>query len=417
MKKIILFVLLFLIIKVEAQTSTFFTVDSLFAKGRYQLALKELNNVNKPSFLSNYKSAIIYESIDNFPKTIYFLEKALIFKDDYQTKLKLAKAYQRIKKPIKAIKIYEEILTKDSLNLVLKYQLGKLYLIAKKGNKAIYTFKNLIIKDSLNAHYSYQLGISFALKKDNNRMINSFLDTYRKDSTHLKAIVKLATSFNKLKEKDSTKIFVNKGLEIDNNHITLNKLKIKQLYRDKKYAEAIPFLLKLDTITKNDTYSTSMLGRTYYNLDSLEKADKYFRKLFSLDRENYKSFTYRGHIAIKQKKFISANGFYKMATFIGKEKRDEEFYGLGIVSYEMKKPKQAIINFDRAFSENRNNYKALYQSAKITDDYYKDKSIAYKKYLKFIDFFENKDKGLTEFVKKRISDIKKDYFLRGDKLD
>ncbi|MEO9570378.1 MAG: tetratricopeptide repeat protein [Polaribacter sp.] len=417
MKKKILLVLLFAIIKVEAQSSAFSAIDSLFEKGRYKFALKELEKVKEPSFLSNYKTAIIYESIDNYSKTAQFLEKALTFKDDYKSKLKLAKAYQRLKKAKKSIKIYEEILSRDSLNLVLKYQLGKLYLASKKGDNAIQTFKYLINKDSLNANYSYQLGIAYALKNDRDRMINSFLDTYEKDSTHLKSIVRLASSFNKLKEKDSTQIFVDKGLELNELEVTLNKLKINQLYRDKKYTEAITYLIKLDTIVKDDTYFKSMLGRTYYNIDSLDIAMKYFRKLSSIDRENFKAYTYQGHILSKQKKYMMARFRYLMATHIGKEKRDEEYYGLGTVNFGMKKPKEAIFYFDKAYQENSSNYKALYQVAKLSDDYYKDKSIGYKKYVRYLERFESIDKVITEFVKKRISEIKKDYFLRGEKLE
>ena len=417
MKKKILFVLLFIILKVEAQTSTFTTIDSLFEKGRYQLALSQLEKIKKPSFLLNYKTAVIYESIDNYKETIIFLEKALTFKDDYKSKLKLAKGYQRIKKSKKAIEIYEEILAKDSLNLILKYQLGKLYVQTKNATKSIAVFKYLVQKDSLNANYSYQLAVSYALKNERNNMINSFLKTFKKDSNHIKAIAHLASSFNKLKDKDSTQIFVNKGLVIDKNHINLNKLKINQLYRDKKYEEAIPFLLKLDSITKKDTYPTSMLGRTYYSLDSLFKAKKYFRQLYKKDRMNHKPYTYLGHIAMKEKNYKLAEINYRMATYVGKNKRDEEYYGLATLYYETKKPKLAIDNFDKAYKENYNNYKALYQLAKLSDDYYKDKKIGYKHYLKYLEKFEDKDKMISSFIETRIKEIRKTYFLKGENLE
>ena len=135
------------------------------------------------------------------------------------------------------------------------------------------------------------------------------------------------------------------------------------------------------------------------------------------NRENYKSFTYRGHIASKEKKFKAAEMLYRMATFIGKEKRDEEFYGLGTVNYELKKTKQAIFYFDKSFKENRKNYKALYQLAKLSDDYYKDKKIAYNHYIKYLDRFEDKDITIKDFVKERIKEIKKVYFLRGESLE
>jgi tetratricopeptide (TPR) repeat protein len=415
MKKKILIVLLFGILKVGAQTSTFSTSDSLFAKGRYKLALKELEN--KPSsFLSNYKKAVIYESIDDYKKTAEFLEKAIVFKEDEKAKLKLAKMYQILKKSKKAVPIYEAILEKDSLNLVLKYKLGKLYLITRNAERAVITFKDLIRNDDTNANYSYHLGLAYALQGKRDPMMNSFIDTFEKDTLHIKAISRLAKSFKKLKDVDSTQLFVNKGLAISPIDIDLNKLKINHLFREKKYLEAVPLLLNLDTIDKKDTYSKSMLGRTYYNLDSLDKAKKYFKKLSYMDKENYKASTYLGHIALKQKEYQAAQMNYFMATFIGEEKRDEEYYGLATVFYETKKPKQAMRAFEEAFKENRRNYKALYQLAKLSDDYYKDKKIAYKHYIKYIETFYDKDEDMANFVRRRIKDIKKEYFLKGETL-
>lgn len=417
MKKKILIVLLFVIVKVEAQTSAFSAIDSLFENGRYQLALKGLKSIENPSFLSNYKTATIYESIDNYKQTGVYLEKALIFKEDKKASLKLAKVYQKIGKAKQSITIYEDLVARDSLNLVLKYQLGKLYLQTKKHKKSILIFKNLIQKDSTNANYSYQLGLCYAYLKDRDRMINSFIDTYKKDSTHIRAIAHLASSFHKLQDADSTKLFLDKGLIIDKNHINLNKLKINDLYRDKKYAESIPLLLNLDSIDVEDTYSKAMLGRIYYNLDSLEKAKTYFQKVYRKDRDDFKAQTYLGHIYLKEKNYRRAMFNYMMATRAGIEKRDEEYYGLATTYYEQKQAKLAIVNFEKAYKENPNNYKALYQLAKISDDYYKDKKIAYKQYKNYINRFEILDKDLTNFVKLRISEIKKDYFMKGETLD
>jgi tetratricopeptide (TPR) repeat protein len=58
---------------------------------------------------------------------------------------------------------------------------------------------------------------------------------------------------------------------------------------DKKYEEAIPLLLNLDTIDKKDTYSSAMLGRSFFNMDSLEQAKKYFKKVSIKDREDFNS--------------------------------------------------------------------------------------------------------------------------------
>jgi tetratricopeptide (TPR) repeat protein len=414
-KKILIVLLLFTMLKVGAQTSTFSTSDSLFAKGRYKLALKKLDE-KQPSFLSNYKKAVIYESIDNYKKTAEFLEKAITFKDDENTKLKLAKNYRRLKKSKKAILIYEEILSKDSLNLVLEYQLGKLYLITRNAEKGATIFKYLIKMDATNANYSYHLGLAFALKGKRDPMINSFIDTFEKDTMHLKAITRLAKSFKKLKDIDSTQLFVEKGLVLSPNHFELNQLKINQLFKDKKYKETLPFLLNIDSLHKKDTYITNALGKVYYNLDSLDTSKKYFKKLSYIDSEDYKANTYLGHIAMKQKDYRAAMINYMVATYKGQEDRDEEYYGLASVYYETKKPKRAMKAFEQAFKENRRNYRALYQLAKISDDYYKEKKIAYRHYIKYIETFYDTDEDIAAFVRSRIKEIKKEYFLRGESL-
>ena len=416
MKKKIILVLLFVIVKVEAQTSAFAVADSLFEKGRYKMALKELDK-SDPSFLSNYKKAIIYESIDDYKKAAQFLEKAITFKDDENTKLRLASNYRSLKLSQKAIPIYEDILAKDSLNLVLKYQLGKLYIINRRPKDAIKTFQYLVKNDEENANYSYHLGLSYALNGERDPMMNSFLDTHEKDASHLNAIARLANSYKKLNDKDSTQLFVDKGLALDKNHIDLNKLKINQLYLDKKYLETIPLLLNLDTIDKKDTYSVTMLGRSYFNMDSLVKAKKYLKKLMYKDRENFKARTYLGHIAMMEKDYKDAMFYYMMATYVGKEKRDEEYFGLGTLYFETNKIPEAIKAFKEAYAENSRNYKALYQIAKLSDDYYKDKKIAYQEYKKYIETFYDRDEVISEFVERRIKEIKKEYFMAGETLD
>lgn len=417
MKKRILIVLLFVVVKAGAQSSAFSAIDSLFENGRYQLALKKLKEIKSPSFLSNYKTAVIYESIDNYKQTAYFLEQALIFKENKKASLKLAKAYQKIKKSNKSIVIYENLLAKDTLNLVLEYQLGKLYLTNKKIKKATLIFSDLIKKDSTNAYYSYQLGIAYSYLNKRNKMINSFISTYKKDSTHIKAISKLALSFFKLKDKDSTYLFINKGLAIQSNHVSLNRIKINQLYREKKYEETIPILLKLDSIEKMELYNNTMLGKVYYNLENFDKAKERFKNVVKIDSEDFKMFTYLGHIDMKQKNFTSAMMNYYRATITDKHKRDEEFYGLANAYYEMKNAKRALVFYEKAFQENIKNYKAKFQIAKITDDLYKDKKMAYKHFKYYEERFLDKDKEMTAYALKRISDIKKDYFMRGEKLE
>lgn len=415
-KKFTIIVLLFSIYKAEAQTSAFVTIDSLLLKGRYQLALQKLEAIQPPTFASNKKIATIYESIDANKNAIKFYEKALNLKEDYATKVKLGKVYRKEKQYRKAIKTFEEIKAVDAENLLVQYQLGRLYLLTKQPEKSKETFQNLIAKDSQNANYSYQLGLAYAMLKKRNLKINSFLDAYEKDDAHIKSIHQLAVAFTLLRDQDSASIFINRGLKVNPNHIPLNKMQANKLYREERYLDGIKVLEKIDSLQPFELFTQKMLGRNWLKLKNYEEAKKYFRKAKKIDRQDYKIYTYLGQIALEQKELRTAYFNFLQATYVGKEKRDQEYYGLGQVHLEKEETKEAIKMFEKAFRENSKNYKALFQVASKSDDFYKNKKIAYKHYQKYIDRFEKKDTALTNHANLRIQQIKKYYFLKGETI-
>lgn len=414
MKKLLIIAFICSLVKVEAQTSAFASIDSLVQVGRYKIALNQLEKMPS-SFLSNNKIASIYNAIDDYKKASTYYEKSLLFKNDYLTKIKLGTAYRKLKNYAKAITIFEGITQQDPENLLVQYQLGKLYLLTRQSKKAVKVFKKLIAKDSWNANYSYQLGLAYAQLKKRNLKMNNFINAYIKDSTHIKAIERLAMDFILLRDQDSSNLFIEKGLQINPNHIQLNRMRTNNLFRQKKYKEAIAVLEKLDTLKPNEHYTKKMLGRTYYNLGELDKAKEYFELSEELDPDDFKSLTYLGHIYFKQKQYHKAMFKYSFASFKAKRKRDEEYIGLAQVHYQLKEPEKAIKNFKKATQENTKNYKALYQLATLSDDYYKDKQIAYKLYKRYIDRFEEKDTLMTAYVKNRIKEIKKHTFFKQEK--
>lgn len=416
MRKTLIIAFVCLFIKVEAQTSTFKTIDSLLQFGRYKKALLILEN--KPhSFLKYKKTAFIYDAIDEVKKATKYYEKALQFKDDYTVKTKLATAYKKQKSLQKAIVIFEEIVKKDTGNLLIKYNLGKLYLQTQQPKKAKEILQNLIKKDPKNANYSYQLGLVYLQLKKRNLKINNFLSAYKKDSTHFKSIEKLARSFTKLRFRDSALIFIDKGLQINPNHISLNKLKINDLYRKKKFKKAIEKLLHIDSLQKNEHYTQVMLGKSYFSLKDYENAKMYFFKASKLDYEDFKSHTYLGDIFLLENNLKGAEFNYAIATIKGKKPRDKEFLGLAKVYEKKMLPKQVLESYKKAVAENSKNNEALYLLAKQSDNYYKDKKIGYKLYTKYLNYFKGKDVTIDSFVSNRIKNIKKDFFLKGQTLE
>ncbi|WKD84963.1 TPR repeat-containing protein YrrB [Polaribacter huanghezhanensis] len=417
MEKVYILLLVCVSIKVGAQTSTFSRADSLLEKGRYELALTQLKTIDTLQDTSNYKIGNIYASVDDFKNAIAYYKKALVFKESFKVQLSLANAYRKEKKYKNAIQIYEKLLEKDSENLIITYQLGKLYFATNDLDKAVQIFTLLSEKDKNNPNYYYQLGLISANKADGNGMLDNFLKAYKSDSTHLKSVYQLARTFSLIRKRDSSRLFTDIGLRLDSLHINLNRLKINELFRDKKYKKAILRLKKLDFITPNNLYNKKMLGRSYFNIDSLDLARTYFKSARNIDKKDFKILTYLGHIYKAEKKYANAIFTYKMATTIGKKPRAEEYYSLALLYLEIKKPKAAIEMFKMSIKENNRQHKVLYQLALTSDSYYKDKKIAYKYYEEYISRFKKTDKDFTAFVKKRMKEIKKGLFLKGEKVE
>ena len=98
----------------------------------------------------------------------------------------------------------------------------------------------------------------------------------------------------------------------------------------------------------------------------------------------------------------------------GKGDLDKQYLLSGIIEKEELNLKVAVKNFKEAVSYNYKNSDALFQLAFASDSYFKDQKIALKYYQRYIQKFEGKSPKLTEYANRRITEIKKEYFLKGE---
>ena len=74
--------------------------------------------------------------------------------------------------------------------------------------------------------------------------------------------------------------------------------------------------------------------------------------------------------------------------------------------------------FEKAVEENASNDDALFEWALVSDRYYKDKTIGYKRYQRYLNRFSyKKDSVKLAFIKSRMGAIKEKLFLEGEELD
>lgn len=416
-KKLITILIIIISFTTEAQVSVVKVVDSLLLQGNYQKALDLLENQEIKTIATFDKTASIYQSIGNHNKAIEFYKKALKIKEIDVIKAKLGKVYNAVGLPLDAIKIYEEIIQKDSINLLVVNSLGKLYLSNRQTKKAAKIYQYLKRKDTLNPNYPYQLGVALGRQKKLFEMGENYLEAYKRDSLHIKSIYRLAKFFKDLKFKDSTMLFINKGLKIDKNNINFNQLKANISYTSKDYKRAIKHLKRLDSLNFKSVNTFELLGMSYLKLDDNVMAEKYFKKALEVDGRN-STIAYRlANLYYNRKE--NKKAMYKVlnSIYFGKPDLDRQYYLLAIILKEDNKLKMAIVNFEKSYQNNSQNHKALFELATTSEVYYKDKKIAYKHYQRYVDKFEEYDKKMTTYAKQQINKIKKYYFLEGEILD
>ncbi|WP_372800229.1 tetratricopeptide repeat protein [Lutibacter sp.] len=418
MKKILVPLLFLLVVlKTEAQSSVFTVVDSLLIKGNYQLALDLLTKSEPQTFELLEKAASINQTIGNDTKAIELYKKALTFNNSESLKIKLGQVYNSAGLSSKAIEVYENIIKKDSSNLLVLNNLGKLYLAFNKPKKAALVYIYLKKKDSLNPNYPYQLAEALSKQNELFKMRQSYLDAYNLDTLHIKSMYELAKFFKKLKIKDSTMLFIDKGLKIDSTNLNFLQLKANELYFTKKFDEAINYLTVLDSLNFRSVNTYEMFGMCYYNLEKFDLAEASFKKALKIEYNNPKILYRLASLAYEKKDAKQAKMYASMSIFHSKPDIDKQHFLLAVIFKEENDLKNALINFEKAFQNNYNNYKALFELANTSDVYYKDKKTALKHYKNYLARFESKDPKMTEFVEQRIDVIKKQYFIEGEIVD
>jgi len=377
--------------------------------GNYLHAINFVQTQEETSAKNNHLGKIYYE-IGNYNKAIYYYKKSLAIEPSNYIKQALAKVYKSNGNTDMAINLYSQIVEKDSLNYMVMYKLGKLFAKEKSYKEAATLFVKLNQIDPENANYLYQKAL---LETDLYKRANMFLEVFKLDSLHTKSMFHLANFFKIIRDKDSARLFVNKGLAIKPNSSQFLRLKINDLYKQKKYNKALMYSLHLDSISKNDVFANQRIGLCYWKLKDFKKAEEYLQIALRYDREEKTTYYYLGLFYKDIKEYKLAKLFFKQAIYHDKPDIDNEHYNLGLIAQEEKEPQKAIKHFKEAYKNNHRNYLALFELAVMSDLYYKDKSIALKHYKNYLERFKPRNKENTTYVSKRIKEIEEILFMKG----
>ena len=407
----------YLIFLVMVFVHTFFAksqvVNSFETDGNYLKTLKVLKT-KEPNFETLVQLGDIYQQIGSPKKAIKNYINALNIKEDTTVKLKLAKSFLQSNQKKNTIKIYQDILSKNQNNLLLKYRLANLYYQNKNFKKSLPLLLELVQKDKNNVSFYYKLASVYTNLKDYNNAISNYKKAITLDSTNYKSYYHLAKIYRKLKEIDSTKLYLKKGLLNKQYDEKLNQLQAKVAFKSKDYLTVIASIKRLDSIKKATPFYKNLLGIAYYHNKEYQKAKTVFEKLITTRNVQEDTFYYLAltHKTLEKPKL--AKQYFELSIYSKRPSVAKEYYQIAMLYKAQNQPQKAINFLKKSLQENRHNANTLYEIATLCDNYYKDKTIALKYYNEYISRFEGYYPKRTVFVLQQISKIKTSLFMKSN---
>ena len=297
----------------------------------------------------------------------------------------LANAARNLGDQAQAKKYYHEIEKIDTNNVDAYIHLASIYEQQQHIPKAIKYYSILNEKLPDNAIYFRKNAKLFRQVNDLPMAFRLYAEAYRinsRDILALRGLAELCVANDQMSMADS---LVQMGLEIDAENISLYLLLARSKYKQKQY-DSVTFVLEdVQRHVDLDSYFNKLLGYSYLQIDSVDQAIQKLSMALVSDKQPEKLHYYLASAFEKKEEYEGALEHYTKAVQFGISP-DLDLYhrNTARMAYQNKNMKKAIEHYKDAYKYGKDPL-ILYHLATISDQYYKDKSIAinyYKRYLK-----------------------------------
>lgn len=283
----------------------------------------------------------------------------------------LANVYELEENVPKAIKYYNRLLEKDSLNSIYLRKLGQLYMKA----------------DMMHDAFPY---FSLAYKLNSN------------DFYTIKGMVEILTTNEEYSLADS---ILTEALLIDSTNIQYTLLSARTNYIKKDYKKTIEKIESLTGKLDLNNYYNKLTGFSYLQVDSIDKAIFHLSKSLVGESRPEHACYYLGIAYEKKGEQELALQFYEKALAAGVSKDIDLYHrNLARIYKEENDLKKAIHHYTEA-TEHNNDPLLWFLLAQVCDEYYKDKNIAIRYYKKYKNS-NHKNKSYQKYAIERSAYLK-----------
>lgn len=366
-------------ISLRSQISTVY-IDSMFQQGLYYMDQY------------NYKKAA---------ECFYTCQREE--KDQPQYHYYLGKSYEQLGKISDARIFYRKAWTLDSLQVRYIMALGNIEVQRRNCQSARKYFEGLIRQDSTNSFYHKQIGKTCYYGSDMPCAIQSFQFSLYYNNRDLESIGMLAQIYYENQDYDTCIEWLTKGLFLDDENPKFLNLKLKSEVKNEAYESAIATAERIFEVLDSSFQTRKYYGIALCKTGQYEKSVRILSKLVEVrEDEGIHYFLSESYAALNEvQKCIQhledAAYRFGIGPMVWRY-----FYKLSGQYEKTGQMKEAVRYMERAYDLHHNPL-LMFQLARLTDNYYRDKQMALNRYGQYL---ATDDSLYRDYAEERITEIK-----------
>jgi tetratricopeptide (TPR) repeat protein len=325
---------------------------------------------------------------------------------------KIAKVFEAKGNKNEALKYYQNYLKNDSTSILINFDYGLLLINVSKYAEAQTIFDKLVKSQNKNPIFLYYLGLANEKQNEHSIAFKNYKLASEIDSTYHKSNYKLAYLYSQIKqEKEAIKI-CNRFIKQNADDIDMLKLRAQLFYVLNDYSKAISDYESLLKLNQDDDFIFKDIAKAYFKLNQFKKAIEIYNYLIELNPEDSNYYYERALCFGNLSEYKNAQIDLDKTIELKQVTFESEYFYKAYFYQKNVQLNYALKFYNKAFKENKENEEAYYQICVLTDYKEVKKKNVLPVYERFLTQFPNANSSKSEYVKKRISQIKQELHMQ-----
>ena len=351
-----------------------------------------------------YRKGIAYMQANQYEKAVdHIFECQRVDANNLDYSLKLAYCYTKLGDYTEAKYAYLSVLKKDSLNINALSNLGGIYEKELNYKKAQNYYLQLLQIDSTNSYFYKQNGFIALKNKQVLAAIAYFNQAHLYNAKDLVVISELSRLYLSIEAIEIAEEIIERGYRQDSSNLKIIYAKANIKHAQKNYLGIINVIEA--AMEQGDTvlYYEKMLAAAYLHTEDYEKSLFHLNRIIA-KRQSSEHTHYHMALALKAQGDLEESiVHYNKAIQLGISKNISIYYkNLAKIYTDKKDLPKTIEAYKEAFAY-AGKAEYLFQIARNSELYYKDKKIGLRYYKKYI---ATKNTTYRVYAKERIAQLK-----------